>query len=149
MSAEASYEFVEGATGDLSFVARASTLDALFAAAAEALLAATVEDPGSVGAGERRFVVLDEPDLELLLLRFLNELIYLRDAEELLLRPQRVRVARSPVARLEAELSGEPIRPERHRLAAEVKAATAHGLGVAPVGEGADAGWEATITLDV
>ena len=146
MSAEALYEFVEGATSDLSFVARAPSLDALFAAAAEALLAATVEDPASVGAAERRFLLLDEPDLELLLLRFLNELVYLRDAEELLLRVQRVRVSRGPVARLEAELGGERIRPERHQLTVEVKAATAHGLWVA---ESATAGWEAAVTLDV
>jgi SHS2 domain-containing protein len=149
LSAEASFEFVEGATSDLSFVARAPTLDALFAASAEALLAATVEDPAGVGAAERRFLLLDEPDLELLLLRFLNELVYLRDAEDLLLRPQRVRVSRGLPERLEAELDGERIRPERHRLAAEVKAATAHGLRVARAGEDADEAWEAAITLDV
>jgi SHS2 domain-containing protein len=139
------YEFVEGATSDLAFVARGPTLEAAFAAAALALLAATVEDPGSVERRERRSVVLEEPDLELLLLRFLNELVYLRDAEQLLLHPDRISVSRHSGARLEGELAGERIDPERHALAAEVKAATAHGLRVAST----PAGWMATATLDV
>ena len=41
------FAFVEGATSDLPFVARADTLDELFAVASKALLAATVEDPSA------------------------------------------------------------------------------------------------------
>ena len=139
------YEFVEGATSDLSFVARGPTLEAVFAGAAQALLAATVEDPSSVERRERRSVALEEPDLELLLLRFLNELVYLLDAEELLLHPDRISVTRDSAARLEAELVGERIDPARHALASDVKAATAHGLRVAATPEG----WTAAATLDV
>ena len=145
MTAGANYEFVEGATSDLAFVARGETLEEAFAAAAEALLAATLDDPGTVEERERRRVAFDEPDLELLLLRFLNELVYLRDAEELLLHAGRLRVERNDRARLDAELWGEPIRQERHPLAAEVKAATAHALCVRATAHG----WEASVTLDV
>jgi SHS2 domain-containing protein len=139
------YEFVEGATSDLSFVARASTVEGAFAAAARALLAATLDDPESVARRETRSLSLEEPNLELLLLRFLNELVYLRDAEELLLHPQRIRVWSDGSARLQAELAGERIDFRRHRLAAEVKAATAHELHLAP----SAGGWTATVTLDV
>ena len=139
------YEFVEGATSDLAFVARGETLEEAFAAAAEALLAATLDDPGTVEERERRCVAFEEPDLELLLLRFLSELVYLRDAEELLLHAGRLRVERSDCARLDAELWGEPIRRERHPLAAEVKAVTAHALRVRATPDG----WEASVTLDV
>jgi SHS2 domain-containing protein len=139
------YEFVEGATSDLSFVAHGSTLEDAFAGAAQALLAATVEDPGSVGRRERRTVRCEEPDLELLLLRFLNELVYLRDAEELLLHPEVISVSRDAGASLEAELAGERIDPARHALASDVKAATAHGLRVAAT----PGGWTAAATLDV
>jgi len=142
---EPGYEFVEGATSDLAFVAHGPTLDAVFVAAAEALLAATVEVPDSVERRERRSVRLEEPDLELLLLRFLNELVYLRDAEELLLHTDRISVSRDSGGRLEAELVGERIDPERHALAADVKAATAHGLSLARVGDA----WQASVTLDV
>ena len=80
-----------------------------------------------------------------LLLRFLNELVYLRDAEQLLLHAGRLRVESNERARLDAELWGEPLRPERHALATEVKAATAHALRVRATADG----WEASVTLDV
>jgi len=142
---KAGYEFVEGATSDLAFVAQAATLDALFAMASEALLAATVEDPSGVAPSERRTVSLTEPDLELLLLRFLNELVWLRDAKGLLLRAESVHVTRQGDAQLEATLVGEPLSRTRHVLAADVKAATAHALRI----EGRPEGFEARVTLDV
>jgi SHS2 domain-containing protein len=145
LSVGSEFEFVDRVTSDLSFVARGASLEQLFAAAADALLAATVENPAGVADRERRDVCLEEPDLELLLLRFLNELVYLRDAEQLLLRARRVRVTLNDLARLEAELVGEAIDPVRHRMDTEVKAATAHGLRIA----GEDGEWEASVTLDV
>ncbi len=146
MSGATDFEFVEDVTSDLSFVARGETLPAVFAAAAAALLDATLEEPETLREAEVRRLALVEPDLELLLLRFLNELVYLRDAEALLLRPRGLRVELAPgEARLTAELVGERIDPTRHRLALDVKAATAHGLALAR-GEG---GYRATVTLDV
>jgi protein archease len=142
---KAGYEFVEGATSDLAFVAHAATLDALFAAASEALLAATVEDPSAVAPSERRTVSLAEPDLELLLLRFLNELVWLRDAKGLLLRAESVHVTQEGNARLDATLVGEPLSRTRHNLAADVKGATAHALCI----DARPWGFDARVTLDV
>lgn len=141
-----SFRFVEGATSDLAFEATGPDLGEVLAAAAEALLAATVGRPGAVEPRVRREIRLDDTQADLLLLRFLNELIYLRDAEELLLRPIRVRVSEDGGTwELRAELAGEPLDPARHALSSDVKAATAHGLEVARHG----AGWRATVTLDV
>ncbi len=139
------FEFVDGVTSDLCFVARAETLEDLFAVAADALVSLSVGDPGSVREIEERALALEEPDLELLMLGFLSELIFLRDAHELVLRPKRLRIHREGSARLEARLVGERVLPERHPIAAEVKAATAHGLRVT----GKAGSWEATVTLDV
>jgi SHS2 domain-containing protein len=139
------FSFVEGATSDVSFEARGETLEALFAAAAEALLAATLSNPADVTPRERVPVSLSEPDLELLLLRFLNELVFLRDARGLLLRAGPLRIDGTGEARLAGELVGEQIERARHRLEADVKAVTAHGLRV----EREAAGWRATVTLDV
>jgi SHS2 domain-containing protein len=125
-------------------VARGPTPESVFAAAAQALLAATVEEPERLGDGARRRVVLEEPALDLLLLRWLDELIWLRDARQLLMRAEHVTMQEGPPWRLEAELAGEPIGDGR-RLLADVKAATAHDLWV---GE-RDGGWEARVTLDV
>jgi tRNA nucleotidyltransferase (CCA-adding enzyme) len=142
---EAGFEFVEGATSDLSFVAHGPTLEAAFVEAGRAFLAATVEEPSRVERRERRRLVLEEPDLELLLLRFLNELVYLRDCEELLLHLEAVSITVAEGARLEGSLAGEPIDRSRHALVSDVKAATAHGLRV----ERGSEGWFVTATLDV
>jgi len=144
MSAPA-FEFVDDVTSDLSFVARGADLSALFGAASEALLAATVRDPRAVSPARRLPVALEEPDAELLLLRFLGELIFLRDARGLLLRAGDLEVEAGPPARLWGELVGEPADPARHALESDVKAATAHGLRVAPTATG----FEARVTLDV
>jgi SHS2 domain-containing protein len=145
MSAPA-FEFVEGAPGDLSFEARGTRREDALRAAAEALLAATVEDPATVRAETRHPVALSAPDWDLLLLRLLNELIYLRDAEGLLLRVGRIETAvEGDRVRLEGELVGEPWSEGRHHPAAEVKAATAHGLALRETEDG----WQARATLDV
>jgi SHS2 domain-containing protein len=146
MSRARPFEFVDDVTSDLSFVAHGATLGAVFEAAAAAFLAATLEHPEELCETEERRLELAEPDRELLLLAFLNELVYLRDAERLLLRPRRLEVEESPgEARLRTELVGERIDRSRHDLVAEVKAATAHGLRVS----GERGRYRATVTLDV
>lgn len=139
------YEFVDAVTSDLSFVARGETLEQAFAAAAEALLAATVARPEAVEGRVTLPIRLEDDDLELLLLAFLSELVFRRDAQGLLLRVGRLRVLANGRARLEGELVGEPMDAGRHRLEGDVKAVTAHGLRVAAL----DGGWEVHVTLDV
>jgi SHS2 domain-containing protein len=139
------FEFVDSVTSDLSFVARGATLADAFRAAAEALLAATLDNPEDVERALVRPVALEADDLELLLLRLLSELVYLRDAEGLLLRVGELCVEPGPPARLEGALEGESIRPGRHRLAGDVKAVTAHGLRVSR----GPRGFEVEVTLDV
>jgi SHS2 domain-containing protein len=141
----ARFRFVEGATSDLSFTASGDSPGDVFFAAAEALCAATVERPEAVAPAVVREIRMTDTDLELLLLAFLNELIYLRDAEGLVLRPQQVACRRDGETLLEATLAGEPLDRARHEIAGEVKAATAHGLSFAETPEG----WQASVTLDV
>jgi SHS2 domain-containing protein len=145
MSDGGEFRFVEGATSDLAFVASGRSLEEVFSAAAEALLAATVERPAAVEARTAHVVRLSDRALDLLLLKFLNELIYLRDADGLLLRPRWIAIRVAGAAALEAELAGETLDPARHERAGEVKAATLHGLELTDTG----AGWTASVTLDV
>lgn len=146
MKTPQAFEFIDDVTSDVTFVARGPTLAAVFAAAAAALLATTIESPERLGETEQRRLELAEPDLELLLVVFLNELVYLRDAEGLLLRVGHMEVHEGEGrAWLEADLVGEQMDAARHRPAAEVKAATAHGLQL--VRE--EGGFRATVTLDV
>ena len=140
-----SFAFVEGATSDLAFTASGASLADVFHAAADALCAATVEHPEQVAPKVVRTLSLRDDDVELLMLRFLNELVFLRDAQGLVLRPVRITCEAEGGFALEAELAGEPLDPARHALASEVKAATAHGLSVRRSPDG----WQATVTLDI
>ena len=147
MAAGRRYEFLEDApTADVGFHAWGTTLDECFQAAAEATLASMVADPDSVRRSERRAAHVEHEDRELALLRFLEELIFYKDAEGLFLHPTEVRVEqRNGSWVVGAVLEGEPIDPARHELTGDVKAVTVHRLRVEPVGSG----WRATVVLDV
>jgi SHS2 domain-containing protein len=83
---------------------------------------------------------------DLALLKLLDELIYYKDAESLFLCATRVQV--TPCAgrwTVDAVLEGEEVDPERHQRSGDVKAVTMHRLDV----HRTDAGWEATVVLDV
>ena len=141
------FEFVEDAvTSDVTFRAWGGSLDELFAAAIDATAATMVDDLDTVRPRVQRAVAVEANALDLLLLRLLEEAIFLKDTERLLLRAAEVRVdpdAQPPSAR--ATLVGEPIDRTRHALMADVKAVTLHGLSV----ERRATGWHASVTLDV
>jgi SHS2 domain-containing protein len=141
------YRFREDiAIADVAFDAWGATLEALFVAAADATTNTMAEDLEAIGDRQRRPIRLEEQSADMLLFRFLEELIFLKDAEGLLLRVPAVRIHRRDGALiLEAEARGEPLDPLRHRLQADVKAVTLHRLRV----ERTARGWEATVVLDV
>jgi SHS2 domain-containing protein len=74
---------------------------------------------------------------------WLNELLYLLDAKELLL--SMFEIAGIERFHLEATVSGEKIDQGRHRLLGEIKAATYHQMTV----ERRDDSWFARIIFDV
>ena len=142
-------------TADVAFEARGGTLEELFTSAWEATVLVMVEDPAALaelaarGRTEIRSITVEEPSLELLLHSFLQEAIYYKDAESLLLRIETCRVSegREPgeAARVEARAVGEPIDPERQRLGTDVKAVTFFHLSLTRDSRG----WRATVVLDV
>jgi SHS2 domain-containing protein len=134
------------AIADAAFDAWGATLEELFVAAAEATTKTMVENPAAIGDRQRRPIRLEERSADLLLYRLLEELIFFKDAEGLLLRVPSVRVHHADgVLVLEAEARGEPLDPARHRLQADVKAVTLHRLRV----ERTARGWEASVVLDI
>ena len=141
------YRFLEDAfTADIGFVASGATLEECFAAAAEATLEVMLANRTAVQRREQLHVHVEAEALDLLLLKFLEELIYHKDAEQLLLQPVSISVSQQGSWWLsEAVLAGERIDPGRHQLSADVKAVTLHRLSV----EWRDGEWEATVVLDV
>jgi len=134
------------AIADAAFEAWGATMEDLFVAAADATTNTMAENLEAIEDRQRRLIRLEEQSADLLLFRLLEELIYLKDAEGLLVRVTAVRIHRLEGALvLEAEARGEPLDPLRHRLQADVKAVTLHRLRVEQTAHG----WEASVVLDV
>ena len=141
------YEFVDELTvADIAFRARGRTLEETFTAAAEAVMNAMVDELATIQPRETRTLSLEDEALDMLLFNFLQEFIYYKDAEQLLLRIQELHIAddRQPLT-LHATAAGEPIDSNRHPMRVDVKAVTLHHFALAQT----ESGWEATVVLDI
>jgi len=141
------YRYLEGiATADVAFEAWGATREEAFLAAADATLNTMVEEIGTVAPRERRAFSLAADSLDLLLFELLQELVYRKDAERLLLRVRDLRIEEAGSGyRLLAAAFGETIDPARHSLLADVKAVTLYRLSM----EKTPSGWRAVVVLDV
>src|SRR5579862_8469796 len=141
------FEYLEdGVTSDVTFHAWGHSLEELFVAAVAAVTNVMVADLETVLATARRAVEVTGDALDILLLRLLDEVVFLKDSDGLLLRAEEVAVdAASKPHHARAVLVGERIDRQRHELVADVKAVTLHGLQV----ERRDRLWHACVTLDV
>jgi SHS2 domain-containing protein len=141
------YHFLEEmATADIAFEAWGATLEETFTAAADATMNVMVEELDSIEPSQERILALENDQLDLLLLNFLQELIYFKDAEQLMLRVVHVALqADQPPFSLKAIARGELLIPERHHPRVDVKAVTLHEFRL----EMTDQGWRAFIILDI
>ncbi len=142
-----SYEFLEDlAIADIAFRARGSTLEAVFTAAADAVMNVMVESLDSIRPMEGRELKLENEALDMLLFDFLQDLIYYKDSEGLLLRVPSIKIRR-PEGRyvLEAVALGEKLDLSRHRTRVDVKAVTLHEFYLREK----DGDWEAQVVLDI
>jgi SHS2 domain-containing protein len=141
------YRYLEEiATADVAFAAWGKTREDLFAACADALANVMVADIAVIRPDEEVTVHLAHGELDLLLFAFLNELVFYKDARQLLLRVASLAITDAPGEfLLDARLAGERIDPDRHTLIVDVKAVTLHRFRVAETAQG----WEAEVVLDI
>jgi SHS2 domain-containing protein len=141
------YEFLEDvAIADIAFTAWGQTLEETFIAAADAVVHAMLEDLETLRLQEERTLRLEDDALDLLLFNTLQELIYYKDAEQLLLRIVQVHITKTDGHyALHAAARGEQLDPIRHHLGVDVKAVTLHRFSLEPT----DQGWKAFVILDV
>jgi SHS2 domain-containing protein len=141
------YVFLEDvAIADIAFKAWGEDLQELFISAADAVMGAMIEDLATIQPREQRSIQLANDALEMLLFDFLQELVYYKDAESLLLRVQEVQVTRGDeLCTLRATVAGETLDPARHQQRADVKAVTLHRFSL----EQTPQGWEAMVILDI
>lgn len=132
--------FAHGA--DIGVRGIAGSLAGAFEQAALALTAVIV-DPGVVAREEQVAIHCEAPDDELLLVDWLNALVYEMAARHMLFGAFRVHIE---AHRLTAWAAGEALEPARHRPAVEVKGATYTALGVRQDARGV---WLAQCVVDV
>jgi SHS2 domain-containing protein len=142
-----SYRYLDDiALADVAFEARGSSTAELFRSAWEATLHTMVDNPESIKPSIFKQVEMKHEKADILLHDFLQELIYYKDAEGLLLRVVELEVRENGEGyRLDASLAGESINGERHEMSVDVKAVTFHHLLVERRGDG----WIAIVVLDV
>ncbi len=106
-------------------------------------LTAVVTDPETVAPNTSIEVVCEAPDDELLLVDWLNALVYEMATRRMLFSRFEVRI---DGPKLTATIWGEPIDAVKHELAVEVKGATCTSLRV---GEEQNSSWLAQCVVDV
>ena len=141
------YRYLEDlAPADAAFEAWGATLEEMLLSASDAALNIMAGDLEAIRPREDRRFRLEEAEIDMLLFQLLQELIYYKDAEQLLLRVRSVRVQRGDNGwRATVEASGETIDAERHDLIVDIKAVTLHRLQVRQTPDG----WRATVVVDV
>lgn len=142
-----SYEFLEDiAIADIAFRAWGKDLEELFKAAGDATLNTMIDNLDAIQSKETRSFSLENDELDLLLFNFLQELVYYKDSEQLLLRAQQVEIEeKNALYQLSAVTTGEKLDPNRHQQRVDVKAVTLHRFQL----EKTNDGWTAMVILDI
>jgi protein archease len=143
-----SYRYLDDiATADVAFEAWGENVQDMFIAAAEASMNVMVDELNSIEAFEHRRIRIWAESVDMLLFEFIQELIFLKDAEQLLLRVSRILIEKENTGFcLIADLYGEVIDSNKHALNADVKAVTLHRFAVEQT---FGKGWKATVVLDI
>lgn len=140
------YRFIEGYTmADVAFEATGDSIEEMLESAAKALTNSMVSDLSAIESKKRITVNIESADAERLLHDFLQEIIFYKDAENLIFRSYSIRVGKKGDGyTLEAQLDGEEIDMKKHDLVVDVKAVSWHRYKVEK-----KEGWKAFVILDV
>jgi SHS2 domain-containing protein len=141
------YNYLEEiGTADIAFEATGRDLPELFIAAADATMNVMIDNLDAIEPRETQHIELVNDKVDMLLFDFLQEFIYFKDAERLLLRARDVRIEVGDEKYfLAAETTGQQLDTTRHHQRADVKAVTLHDFSV----EKRDDGWKAKVLLDI
>ncbi|NLT65618.1 MAG: archease [Acidobacteria bacterium] len=134
------------AIADAAFEAWGESLQEMLTAAADALLNVMISNIDAVRLRVTRHVRIEEDAIDMLLFQLLQELVYYKDSERLLLRIRSARIEQQDTGVVAfVEFAGETIDPARHHMVVDVKAVTLHRLKA----EERDGTWWGTVVVDV
>lgn len=141
------YRFLEEiATADVAFEATGTSLEEMFISAADAAMNVMVHDLDDIHPQTEVSLRLESHPVDMLLFNLLQELIFYKDARNLLLRVENVEITpEGDEYSLTAKCRGDQIDPEKHKLIVDVKAVTLHMFSVEETADG----WRARVILDI
>jgi len=140
------YEYREDISiADVAFEVEEDTLEELFASSAKATENTMVHDLSKIESKIEKEIIVEADDEEKLLHNFLEELIFYKDAENLIFKDFEVKITKDKKFKAEIKAIGEKIDQNKHEMLVEVKSITWHRFSV----EEENGKWRATVILDV
>lgn len=136
--------FSDMAIADVAFEATGKTLEEMFESAALAVTDTMVKDLKSVRHKNRKKILVKDEKIDMLLFKFLQRLVYYKDAERLLFSKFSIKIKRKPL-QISCVAEGEKLDMKRHDLTVDVKGVTLHNFEA----EETRSGWRAQVVLDI
>ncbi|MBI4141739.1 archease [Candidatus Woesearchaeota archaeon] len=138
------YEYIEGIViADAAFDAYGKDLNELFENAALAVTELMVDLKTLKQSATKKFEINAE-NVEKLLFKFLDQIIFLKDTEQLLFKTFKIKINEKE-STLTAECKGDKINREKQKLGTDVKAVTYHNFKVEKI----EQGWKARVIVDI
>ncbi len=133
-------------TADIAFEAFGKNLSELFQNSAQALNEVMV-DTKTVSPKLKKVLKLQNAELNNLLVDFLNEIIYYKDTDSMIFSKFKVKVEqKDKLWHVTAEIAGDKIDWQKHKLLADAKAATWHMFKLE---QGKGKIWRAQVVIDI
>lgn len=131
---------------DIALKITGSDLEELFSSGAMGILAVMTDNPESIIKDREKYIKLRESEIEWLFFNFLQELVFLKDSESLLLLPEKIQISKSKHGYYcKGLLKGEAIDKTRHEMKVDIKAVTMHKYSL----KNDNGLWTAVVVLDV
>lgn len=126
------YEIIDDMThADVAVRVRGDSYSDLFVKSGRALMSEMLENPGDIFSLVVKEGVISGENIELLFFEFLNEILFFKDAESLLLLPENVSVIyEKGLYKCGFSLAGEKVIRDKHIFKVDIKAVTMHGLRI-------------------
>jgi len=139
------YKFLEDISlADVAFEATGKSLEELFESSALATTNVMIKDLKTIKPKIKKKIKLKASTIENLLHDFLQELVFLKDAKQLVFSKYKIKINEKKVE-LTAEVSGEKLNPKKQEHMVDVKAVTWHLYEVIKT----DKMWKARVILDI
>ncbi len=139
------YVYLEGlVTADAAFDAFGKTIEEVFENCALATAGIMIDFKTLKTKITKKIIIVAENE-EKLLFNFLDQIIFLKDSEQLLFKKFKVKITNAKQFRLESDCIGDKINQETQKLGNDLKAVTYHNFKL----EQTKQGWSARIVLDI